>query len=218
MPVVVDVREEQSVAEMVDATVRELGRLDVLNNNAADHSNIGASDSSATSALTYGIASWWRISVVSCWAASMQCRRCFAMRKVRGGAIINTSSIGGLSGHVTNAAYGTAKAGILMLTKYVATMYGRRGIRSCDRSGLFIKPETMGNFSDEFLGISRSERLLERCGTPDDIATTTVFLHLTKRDISLVRRSSWTVGSWPTGPRTPSGHGDPRMRMDEGEG
>jgi NAD(P)-dependent dehydrogenase (short-subunit alcohol dehydrogenase family) len=209
VPIVVDVREEQSVAEMVDATMGGFGRLDVLNNNAADHSNIGASDGEIAD---LSVEVWDRIMAANLRSVMLGCKHAVPamLRNAEGsrGSIINTSSIGGLSGHVTNAAYGTAKAGILMLTKYVATMYGRRGIR-CNTiaPGLFIRPETMGNFSDEFLGVSRSERLLERCGTPDDIAAASVFLasdeagYITGETLVvdggfMAHRPSYTLRAW----------------------
>ena len=42
----------------------------------------------------------------------------------------NVSSGNGLAGSTTAAAYGAAKAGVVVLTKYIATQYGKRGIRS----------------------------------------------------------------------------------------
>lgn len=178
MPIVVDVRDEPAIVEMVEATVRQFGRLDVLNNNAADHSTIGPSDGDI---VDLSAELWDSIMAVNLRSVMLGCKHAIpAMLRNLGGAkgsIINTSSIGGLTGHVSNAAYGTAKAGIVMLTKYVATMYGRRGVR-CNTiaPGLFIRAETIGSFSPEFLGVARSERVIERCGTPDDIAAATVFL------------------------------------------
>ena len=46
-----------------------------------------------------------------------------------GGAIVNTASAAAFYGSHSLAAYGTSKAGLVALTRYVATAYGERGIR-----------------------------------------------------------------------------------------
>ncbi len=46
-----------------------------------------------------------------------------------GGAIVNTASAAAFYGSHSLAAYGTSKAGVVALTRYVATAYGERGIR-----------------------------------------------------------------------------------------
>lgn len=56
-----------------------------------------------------------------------------ALVEAGGGSIINTASVGGLSGDFTQTAYGTAKAAVLRLTQYVANQYGHERIR-CTRS------------------------------------------------------------------------------------
>src|SRR6185503_556791 len=46
-----------------------------------------------------------------------------------GGSIINTASDSGLMGDNVRIAYGTSKAAVIGLTKYVAAQHGRQGIR-----------------------------------------------------------------------------------------
>ena len=46
-----------------------------------------------------------------------------------GGSIVNTASAAAFYGSHSLAAYGTSKAGVVALTRYVATAYGERGIR-----------------------------------------------------------------------------------------
>jgi NAD(P)-dependent dehydrogenase (short-subunit alcohol dehydrogenase family) len=57
------------------------------------------------------------------------CKHRAALRAAGGGAIVNTASVSGLIGVDENAAYGSSKAAIVGLTRFVATMYGHDGIR-----------------------------------------------------------------------------------------
>jgi NAD(P)-dependent dehydrogenase (short-subunit alcohol dehydrogenase family) len=57
------------------------------------------------------------------------CRAVIPHMMAGGGTIINVSSGNGIAGSASAAAYGAAKAGVIELTKYVATRYGKRGIR-----------------------------------------------------------------------------------------
>ena len=47
----------------------------------------------------------------------------------RGGSIVNIASVQGLAGDVSRCAYGASKAGLIMLSKYIATFHGSQGIR-----------------------------------------------------------------------------------------
>jgi NAD(P)-dependent dehydrogenase (short-subunit alcohol dehydrogenase family) len=46
-----------------------------------------------------------------------------------GGSIVNTASIDGFVGRGVRAAYGACKAGVVLLTKSVASQYGTQGVR-----------------------------------------------------------------------------------------
>lgn len=47
------------------------------------------------------------------------------------GNIVNVASIGGLSGDFRGSLYGMSKAGVINLTRYVATQFGHKGIQYC---------------------------------------------------------------------------------------
>lgn len=51
------------------------------------------------------------------------------MLKRGGGSIVNTSSMAASAGQDVTVAYGVSKAGVNALTQYVATQYGKQGIR-----------------------------------------------------------------------------------------
>lgn len=57
------------------------------------------------------------------------------------GSIVNTASIGGLLGDFRGTLYGAAKAGVIGLTRYIASQYGKLGIRcNAVAPGLVLTP------------------------------------------------------------------------------
>jgi len=121
--VVCDVADETQVAAMVERTVATFGRLDAAFNNAGIQ--IPASEIADQSAEDYD-----RISAINqrgVWACLKH--EIAQMRKQGSGAIVNCSSIGGLTGRALIAAYHGTKHGVIGLTRSVALEYGTRGIR-----------------------------------------------------------------------------------------
>src|SRR6266704_2081282 len=122
----VDVSDERSVMGMVETAVESFGGLDVLHNNASDAS---------TNALDMDIVSldmaiFDRLVAVNLKGQFMGCKHAIPRMLERGGgAIVNTASVDGFVGRGVRAAYGASKAGVVLLTKSVASQYGSRGIR-----------------------------------------------------------------------------------------
>lgn len=126
LAVVVDVSDPAAVEAMVATTVAAFGGLDVLHNNAA------AIDQNALDqdVVTGDLAVWERVLAVNLTGPVLGCRFAIpAMLARGGGAIVNTASAAAFYGSRTLAAYGTSKAGVVALTRYVATAYADRGIR-----------------------------------------------------------------------------------------
>jgi len=121
--VVCDVSDESRVAAMVERTVATFGRLDFAFNNAGIQ--VPASEIADQSAEDYD-----RISAINqrgVWACMKH--ELLQMRKQGSGAIVNCSSIGGLTGRALIAAYHGTKHGVIGLTRSVALEYAARGIR-----------------------------------------------------------------------------------------
>jgi NAD(P)-dependent dehydrogenase (short-subunit alcohol dehydrogenase family) len=171
-----DVSEPDSVAAMVEAAVQELGGLDILHNNAAasDPSVIGADGEVAD----LDLAVWERTLAVNLRGPMLGCK-CAIPRMLErgGGSIVNTSSASGLVGDLARAAYGVSKAGLDALTRYVATQYGKRGIR-CNSiaPGVIATPALEANVPREELAIYERSHLTPRLGCPEDVAAAVVFL------------------------------------------
>lgn len=93
-----------------------------------------------------------------------------------GGSIVNTASIDGFMGRGVRAAYGASKAGVVLLTKSVASQYGSRGIRChAVASGFVLTPATANTTSETRELVSRSYSMPRLC-TPEDVAHAVVFL------------------------------------------
>jgi NAD(P)-dependent dehydrogenase (short-subunit alcohol dehydrogenase family) len=165
-----DVGNPESVRRLIERAVDGHGRLDVLVNNAG-----------AVGPDTYGRDSnvvdvdldvWDLMMTVNLRGVMLGCR--FAIPHMiagGGGSIINISSIDALTGRWGQVAYGVSKAGVNALTQYVATTHGRQYIRcNAIAPGLIMSPVAHDALTPADLRISASNRLVERAGTPEDVA------------------------------------------------
>jgi NAD(P)-dependent dehydrogenase (short-subunit alcohol dehydrogenase family) len=102
------------------------------------------------------------------------------LRQRGGGAIVVTSSMGGLVGQVGRSAYGIAKAGVINLAKTVALEVGHEGIRinavcpgPIRDTGLSAGVETR---APEAYRLYANRTALKRYGTADEVAAVMDFL------------------------------------------
>ena len=123
LPVECDVREEASVAAAVDATVAHFGRLDGAFNNAGVGGGRGPLHELDIGMLDRIMATNLR-GVALCLKHEIA-----AMLQTGGGAIVNTSSIGGLVGSAGNSFYAASKWALAGLTRCAALDYARQKIR-----------------------------------------------------------------------------------------
>ncbi len=92
------------------------------------------------------------------------------------GAIINVSSIWGITGAACEVAYSTAKAGLIGMTRALAKEVGPSGISvNCVAPGV-IDTAMNQTLSEETLAELREETPLGRLGTPEEIADSIYFL------------------------------------------
>ena len=120
-----DVASESAVCAMVARAVERFGRLDVLINNA------GVADSFLPTTEQSGEAfgRLLDIHLKGTFLASREAARAM-LRQRRGGAIVNLSSIAGLTGLPRRNAYGAAKAGIVAMTRSMACEWRGKGSAS----------------------------------------------------------------------------------------
>jgi NAD(P)-dependent dehydrogenase (short-subunit alcohol dehydrogenase family) len=95
-----------------------------------------------------------------------------------GGSIVNTASIEGFVGRGVRAAYGASKAGVVLLTKSVASQYGSRGIRcNAVAPGLVLTPALQHHYTTpEQIEASLARYPMPRLCVPEDVANAVLFL------------------------------------------
>lgn len=173
------VADRDFAGEMIAAAERELGRVNVLINNA------GTTAPAMTMKMTGE--QWQRVmdvnltGVFNCIQAAGPCfRQSFEddpdLRCT--GRIVNVTSVAGLRGTVGQPNYGAAKAGVIGLTMSVAREWARYRVVSNAIAFGAVETrmtETIRNderFRDKYL----DEILLHRYATPEEVARTIMFL------------------------------------------
>ena len=171
-----DAGDVASVARLVDAAVAWTGRLDILHNNAA----IMAPDHIArdTNPVDIEFDVWDSTFDVNVRGYLAGVKYAVPhMIAAGGGSIIFTASGSGLLGDMSNIAYGASKGALLTFTKYVATIYGKQGIRcNAINPGLIRTEGGKRNVFGPMVDIMERNTLATRLGLPEDIAACVAFL------------------------------------------
>jgi 3-oxoacyl-[acyl-carrier protein] reductase len=168
--VVVDVSNVHAVEAAVSDIASELGRLDVLVNNAGIEKRAPFLEITAQD--------WQRqldVNLSGTFYCTQACAREMARRRY--GRIVNLSSVAGLIGPIDLAAYGAAKAGIVGLTRGAALDLADLGITVNAIAPGPIETELMlGAWSAEALRERPQHGAIARFGTVDEIAHAALFL------------------------------------------
>lgn len=94
-----------------------------------------------------------------------------------GGAIVNTASTAGLTGDLQYTAYAASKAGLISLTRMVATQYGRFNIRcNAIAPGVVMTPSLTGTLSEEARARRARHNLVPFIAEPEQVAPLVAFL------------------------------------------
>lgn len=166
-----DIMDANSVRALVEDTVRDFGRIDVLANNAA---SVDAQDGNVTDV---SVEDWDHMLESDLRSVFMMCKHAIPpMLENGGGSIINIGSTAGVSGNDGWSAYGPAKAGVANLTKNIAYQYGKKNIRcNCIHPGLIITPQNDANVPAAFRAVYLDEIDVNRTGVPEDIGYMALF-------------------------------------------
>ena len=113
-----DVTREDEWVAVTDAAARDFGRIDILVNNAGA---VLFKDIEATT-----LDEWRDLMAVNLDGVFLGCKHAVRVMKDRGGSIVNMSSVAGMIGHGSLAAYCASKGGVRLLTKSVALHCARK--------------------------------------------------------------------------------------------
>jgi NAD(P)-dependent dehydrogenase (short-subunit alcohol dehydrogenase family) len=167
-----EVGNEDSWKSVVQQVESIYGRIDTLVNNAGIFVQ-------TTSLEELELADWNRQVEVNLTSVFLGCKHVIpVMRKMRGGSIINLSSVAGLVGAGTGA-YGATKAGVRILSKSVGVYYAAENIRCNSVHPGLIHTNMNQLFFDKLPEKARHILAgvpMGRKGEPKDIANMILFL------------------------------------------
>jgi NAD(P)-dependent dehydrogenase (short-subunit alcohol dehydrogenase family) len=173
-PVTCDVTDETDRERLIDGVIERHGRLDGLINNAGTGATAPAL---RTSPATF--ARVLDLNLVAPFALS-----CLAAQRMRDGggrSIVNIASVMGLRsiGQIPDAAYVASKAGIIGLTRELASQWGRYGIRVNAVAPGFFATEMnaeLGEDPEQFPDFLLSRTPLGRGGRAGELNEAVLFL------------------------------------------
>jgi 2-deoxy-D-gluconate 3-dehydrogenase len=166
-----DLSGKETGRELVAATVRELGSVDVLINNAGMIRRAPAleySEDDWATVIEVNLSSVFRL----CQAAGRH------MLSAGRGKIVNIASLLSFQGGITVPAYAASKGGVAQLTKALANEWAARGVNVNAIAPGYIATENTALLQND---PNRNRQILERIpagrwGEPEDIAGAAVFL------------------------------------------
>jgi meso-butanediol dehydrogenase / (S,S)-butanediol dehydrogenase / diacetyl reductase len=170
-----DVSVPDDVEALVESTVSDYGRIDVLVNNAAILISKTVTDTAPDE--------WDRVIGINLTGVYLGCHYAIPhMLRQGSGVIVSMASPHSFATGKTIAAYAAAKGGVVALTRQMALDYGRHGLRiNCVVPGAIDTPMLRqdiqaGDNPEENVGNWSKVQPIGRVGTPDDIAKVILWL------------------------------------------
>ena len=167
-----NVRRMDELQNLVQRTKDELGRIDVLINNAGTNPHFGPIH-------TIEEGQWDAVmntNLKSPFFLSVMCREAM-LEHGDGGTIVNVSSVGGVRASDVIASYSISKAAMNMMTQACAKTWGQDNIRvNCIAPGLIKTDFSRALWeNEEILAQSTSGSALHRIADPDEMAGAAVY-------------------------------------------
>jgi len=165
-----DVSHADQAARLIDDTIKQFDRIDVLVNNA------GINVDRALKAMS--VEDWDRVvqADLNSYFYTVKAALPYFMQQ-KSGTILNISSLTGQMGNYGQANYGAAKAGIIGFTKTAALELARSGVRVNALSlGAIDTPDMWSQVSQEIKDGLVKRIPLGRFGTPEEVALAARFL------------------------------------------
>jgi 3-oxoacyl-[acyl-carrier protein] reductase len=164
-----DVGDLKAVREMVNAVKGGFGRIDGLVNNAGltrDKLLVMMSEEDWSEVIRTNLTGAFNFARAAA----------FMMMKAKRGAILNVTSVSGLTGIAGQVNYSAAKAGLIGMTKAMAKELGRLGVRVNALALGFVETDMTAALPEENRAAALNLIPLGRFGTVEDVAPVAAFL------------------------------------------
>ncbi len=164
-----DVSNYDDAQKMVDETIKEFGRLDIMVCNAGinwDGVIWKMSEKQWDQVITVNLKGYFNYNK----AAAL------IFKNQKGGKIINISSINGLRGKFGQTNYAASKGGEIAMSKALAKELGKFNVNVNVVAPGMVMTEMARNIPPEFLNLAIDETVLGRIANSDDVAHTVTFL------------------------------------------
>ncbi|MGN8890244.1 3-oxoacyl-[acyl-carrier-protein] reductase [Dysosmobacter sp. HCP28S3_G4] len=164
-----DVADSAQVKAMMDAAVKEFGRIDILVNNAGitrDGLTMMMKEEDFDAVIGANL------------KGTFLCMKAVSrlMMKQRYGRIVNLSSVVGLRGNAGQVNYAASKAGVIGMTKSLAKELATRGVTVNAVAPGFIETDMTAAMPEAAKTATLASIPMARLGAPEDVAKAVAFL------------------------------------------
>jgi NAD(P)-dependent dehydrogenase (short-subunit alcohol dehydrogenase family) len=170
-----DLSKPEETGKLFERVILEMGSVEILINNAgvAIPSKIDASEDA-------WMAAWNETMMVNLTSPAILCKKAidhFIKRK-SSGRIINISSRAAFKGDQAEyLAYAASKAGLVSLTKSIASSFGKEGIKAFVVAPGFVRTYLATDFMEQYGAAQATNDIaLERLTEPKDLAPLVTFI------------------------------------------
>jgi 3-oxoacyl-[acyl-carrier protein] reductase len=165
-----DITEESAVAAAAAQTVAALGPVDILVNNA------GITGPNQKT-WEYSLEDWERVLAVDLTAVFLCCRALLPDMLTRGyGRVVNIASVAGKEGNPNAAAYSTAKAAVIGLTKSLGKETAGSGVLVNCVTPAAVETDIFKQMTQEHIDYMLSKIPLGRFGKVEEVAALVAWL------------------------------------------
>jgi NAD(P)-dependent dehydrogenase (short-subunit alcohol dehydrogenase family) len=172
-----DVSKPDQCERLVERTVDEFGRLDVLVNNAGVHVPGNAEEIS--------IEDWQRVVETNLSGQFYCAKHALPHLRETEGAMVNVSSVHAIDGGA-GPPYTASKAGVVNLTRDLATAFGGDNVNVNAVCPGFVETPIQDYLTEAEIESAAAHTSLPRFGTPEDVAHAVCFL--------VSEKAAWITG------------------------
>ena len=164
-----DISEHSRIEEFIDNVSLELGSLDILINNAGKNID--------NLSLRMKEEEWKKVIDVNLTSTFLLSK--YAIKKMlknKFGRVVNITSVVGHTGNLGQSNYAASKAGIIAMSKTLATEYAKKNITvNCVSPGFIVSDMTM-NIAEKLKLYLTSRIPMGKLGTGEDVSNCVAFL------------------------------------------